>query len=559
MRLLPLVALLFALTGNALAQQWVDNATISPTSTLQTNRLCYTDGRDLACDGAAGLITTSGTLQLTKVSATNISVTSLTVNGQSITSGGGVSYLVSLTDVSASGASSGMLLRHNGTKWESVGASTALSTTSMYSNWPDAIMCYGSSGSVTLYHSYYQNDTLHEYVSGFTHTSGSDNLRVRFTPAGVWTLNANTGLWPGFYETNCNSSSTTISSMYAAGRAFNFIGSNLSSAASPNNSIQWSNNGTQAGDTNLQWVSNTAVVSVTGTVSATNHYGLSVSSTTGTFGSIGAGNIAFTGYVSGTNISATFIQAGTGGTCAAGTAGGIRYNSTSNTLQICTGATGWQSMPSSSVASGGTLASLSDVSASSPASGMLLRHNGTKWESVGASTALSTTTMVQSWPDAIICNGGGASLTLLLTAYSATNYYYRYNPGNGTDYSVIFNSSGAYSSNSNFGAYDCVTNAWSISQLYAQGRAFNFIGSNLSSAASPDQSIQWSNNGNQTGDANMVFISSTNTLSMTGVISATNISVTMLQPGPGSTCGTGTVGAIRRNPSTGRLQICLDH
>lgn len=41
---------------------WVDQATISATAPLTSGRLCYTDGRDVACDAAAPLITTSGTI-----------------------------------------------------------------------------------------------------------------------------------------------------------------------------------------------------------------------------------------------------------------------------------------------------------------------------------------------------------------------------------------------------------------------------------------------------------------------------------------------------------------
>ncbi len=49
---------------------FVDFATMSPTAPSVANRLCYTDGTDLACDGAAGLVMTSGTLQISGISAT---------------------------------------------------------------------------------------------------------------------------------------------------------------------------------------------------------------------------------------------------------------------------------------------------------------------------------------------------------------------------------------------------------------------------------------------------------------------------------------------------------
>lgn len=66
---------------NAWAGEWADYATVSmtdpTTQKLTANRLCYTDGRDLACDGAAGLLLTSGTLAITNISATTATISSL--------------------------------------------------------------------------------------------------------------------------------------------------------------------------------------------------------------------------------------------------------------------------------------------------------------------------------------------------------------------------------------------------------------------------------------------------------------------------------------------------
>ncbi len=44
------------------ADLWGDIATISPTSPLQANRLCYTDGLDIACDDTAPYLTSGGLL-----------------------------------------------------------------------------------------------------------------------------------------------------------------------------------------------------------------------------------------------------------------------------------------------------------------------------------------------------------------------------------------------------------------------------------------------------------------------------------------------------------------
>jgi hypothetical protein len=88
MRSLLLAVLLALLASAAHAQKWSNFATISPTASLVTNTLCYSDGRDLACDGAGGLLVTSGTVAFSNVSTTNISVS--TINGQAAGNFGGL-------------------------------------------------------------------------------------------------------------------------------------------------------------------------------------------------------------------------------------------------------------------------------------------------------------------------------------------------------------------------------------------------------------------------------------------------------------------------------------
>ncbi|MBN9585738.1 MAG: hypothetical protein J0G34_10115 [Afipia sp.] len=78
------------------AQGWADFATVSMTNVttpkLTANRICYTDGLDIACDGAAGLLTTSGSLIISTVNTGGLSVTGNTSLAA-----------VSVTDVSATG------------------------------------------------------------------------------------------------------------------------------------------------------------------------------------------------------------------------------------------------------------------------------------------------------------------------------------------------------------------------------------------------------------------------------------------------------------------------
>ena len=74
-----LLFVFLAMVSEAHAQNWADFAAVSMTHAttpkLSANRLCYTDGTDMLCDGAAGLLITSGTLQINSISTTNVSAT----------------------------------------------------------------------------------------------------------------------------------------------------------------------------------------------------------------------------------------------------------------------------------------------------------------------------------------------------------------------------------------------------------------------------------------------------------------------------------------------------
>lgn len=138
------LAIALAMPGAAYAQKWVNTATLSPTAPLVSNSLCFSDGRDMACDSSAGLRVTSGTVAFSNVSATNISVS--TINGAAVSSfgGAGASKLASLTDVDVSGKVSGSVLVYNaGTiSWTALPIQSVMSTTTMTANFPDAIKCH---------------------------------------------------------------------------------------------------------------------------------------------------------------------------------------------------------------------------------------------------------------------------------------------------------------------------------------------------------------------------------------------------------------------------------
>ncbi len=301
MRSLLLAVLLGLVASVANAQLWVDQATLSPTTTLVSNSLCYSDGRDLACNGAGGLLITSGTVAFTNISATALSIT--TINGKSVANLG-VSTLASLTDVSETSVGDGMLLRYNGglSKWESVGASTALSTTTMTPNFPDAIRC--TLASPYFERIFYQYSPTDGTVTGYVDPQSS--LRL--------TYNSSTGAYTGISGSSTSNCNVSISAIYAIGRAFNFIGT--------------ANSGSTAlGDRIISGTLLAVANSATGFIS------LTTVSTTWGYLSSGANYLPS---LTSTNVSAATVTVSANNTgCTAATVGSFRRNPATNKMQIC--------------------------------------------------------------------------------------------------------------------------------------------------------------------------------------------------------------------------------
>lgn len=106
--------------------------------------------------------------------------------------------------------------------------------------------------------------------------------------------------------------------------------------------------------------------------------------------------------------------------------------------------------------------------------------NGTQWVGMaGGSTSIMTgDTMVEGWPDAIMCSYNSRNIFLYMTDNPASSIVrYKYVSSDGVDYSMDYSASSQdFSSHAGLSVWDCVTNSWSISDLYAQGQAFNFVG-----------------------------------------------------------------------------------
>ena len=154
----------------------------------------------------------------------------------------------------------------------------------------------------------------------------------------------------------------------------------------------------------------------------------------------------------------------------------------------------------------------------SPAEGLVVYNTTTKsldlrtasgWLNFGGS--MTGNTMVSGWPDAVRCTvpslAAAGDMVFQLSENGRTDGVYRTlyrGRFGGTDVWINFNTDGTYQSNSgNFGVSNCANQ--SIAQLYAAGRAFNFVGGASASAAGSAGQIQFNSGGNMQGDAGLTW------------------------------------------------------
>lgn len=110
------------------------------------------------------------------------------------------------------------------------------------------------------------------------------------------------------------------------------------------------------------------------------------------------------------------------------------------------------------------------------------RNSATGWEPISSSTGgggSSGDTMVEGWPDAILCNTTTPAQGKVIyyhygDASVGNNYQYYVSDVAGTSYQIWFTSAGAYQGSANVTASDC--HSKSIATLYSEGKAFNFVG-----------------------------------------------------------------------------------
>ncbi len=305
------------------AVEWAYFATVSDTLGINTGRVCVGDASkgDIGCPTYAPTVSSAGLLTATtgsfggltvtgSVSATNISASALTVNGVAITGGGGVSYLTSLTDVSSTGTADNRMLRYSNSsgKWEAVGINEGLSTTTIFSTWPDAISCVnGTSTRMMVISLFTTNGAYYELPQ----SNGGSTIRVVF--------DRNTQAYDSHQNmTGYDCLSKSISQLYADGQAFNFIGGSGSGGGTPGGSdtqIQFNNSSAFGGSANFTWTNGY------NRLTATNISGTTLTATT----------------TSATTITAETVRLSQSSAACSGTSdqGKMRRDPTTGRLQIC--------------------------------------------------------------------------------------------------------------------------------------------------------------------------------------------------------------------------------
>lgn len=200
------------------------------------------------------------------------------------------------------------------------------------------------------------------------------------------------------------------------------------------------------------------------------------------------------------------------------------------------------------------LTDLTDVSATGAATGSILRYDGTSWTSVAdLSTALSTTTMEVGFPDAIRCGHGSGDWIYINGGVGTGHGNYMYYPSWTTSSSydlVISSSTGLITAQPTTATTGC-TIGTSVADLYANGRAFNFLGNNgaqISLTEVADVSAT-----NPTEGQLLSYDASENEWVAKDVISETII----LNSADDNPCVvTSGVRKLSFNPTTGRLRVC---
>ncbi|MCC6946394.1 MAG: discoidin domain-containing protein [Bradyrhizobiaceae bacterium] len=392
--------------------------------------------------------------------------------------GGGGDTLASLS------CNAGEIAKWNGSEWACAadGGGDSSGGNSMVPGWPDAVQCFNGSHNITLYMSNYSTGS--SYVVYEAPQSGVGGTRYYLTyniATGAYSTQASLDTY------DCVTSAKSIATLYAEGKAFNFGGGG---SGGPNSAFHVASTSTQAltsGWTNkVDWTNKV--------FDAGNEFDLAndrfVPASPGKYllsatvrASSGNASIQATGiYKNGALINYAV------GDTANNDAGPV------TTLVEANGTTDYFEVYYYVSSAGGTLAGAANIvyfsgfklgggdtlAGLSCASGEIPKWSGSEWicAADGGGSGSGGSSMVPGWPDAFMCQVSGKPYIYWLVADNGTQMVYRLLRNTAGDSYIRFNpTTKAYIDTNDAGnAGDCAANSWSIADLYAQGRAFNFVG-----------------------------------------------------------------------------------
>ncbi len=220
-----------------------------------------------------------------------------------------------------------------------------------------------------------------------------------------------------------------------------------------------------------------------------------------------------------------------------------------------------------------SLSALTDVALASPATGQVLTYNGTSWvnsnpANASATIISGTTSMVSGWPDAIQCSGSAPYYLGVIDSGLAYYYpaFFTSDPNGTTSFtqrSLKFNiSTKTWNSAGIVTSLDDDCEGKSIAQLYAEGRAFNFIGNNGGGSALGDRLT--SGTLAITANSNTAIVSLTTSGTTWGYMGSNgsylpNIATNAMQIVSATTpitCDATRAGTLRYNSPTTALELC---
>ena len=501
-----------------------------------TGQIQYNTGN--AFDASANLTWTNASSRLT---VTNVSATSLTVGGLTIqqivasSSTAGTTKLASLTDVTITGAVSGSVLAFNAatSSWTALPIQQVMSTTTMLAGWPDAVLCsYSATSHVMLY--------MYATAPGGGATYKSPYGTMYYAVYNAdGSYASSTDLYNGG-PSNCINQA--ISQKYAAGQAYNFIGTANASDS------------TALGDRLTSGTSAVTVNSGSGYISLS-----TASSTWGYLGSAGSylPQIA-TAQVSTSTISTTAVQIFSPTTalvCSSSMAGTIRYNSPTTTLELCTGS-GWQPMgvgiPAGTISAFASTTCPTGWSEYTAARGRFLRGidngagndpSGTRAPGAAQADDLKSHTHPiyrRAWYANELIGGG--------TFFTPT--------GTSDNANVLMNTNatgGAETRPKNIAVTFCqfngTSNGWN-----------NPLSGGSTVAAGSTGQVQYNTAGSFDASPDFSWSNGAKILGVAGEVSTSRVSANDIKlSDTGGNCSTAAdVGRMFRNPVSGRLQVCAE-